>query len=189
MQCGFCHVGCHYETKQNALVTYVHRALTKPDSNMRIYCNCDIDKIIYSEGVVEGVEGNFINIDKTKLLRMRVNAKLVILSAGAIASTKLLLQNGIAQDTAGVGLCLHPGVEVIGDFDYEIKGNLGIPMAYTVHDFGVTRKSDLTREEYNFDDSTDEFLIESIFLPLLQFSIALSAGGGNRASKPNSKVQ
>ena len=48
---------------------------------------------------------------------------------------------------AGVGLCLHPGVEVIGDFDYEIKGNQGIPMAYTVHDFGVTRKSDLTMKD------------------------------------------
>ena len=25
MQCGFCHFGCHYETKQNVLVTYIHR--------------------------------------------------------------------------------------------------------------------------------------------------------------------
>jgi hypothetical protein len=125
----------------------------------------------------EGVEGNFINIDKTKMFRIRVNARIVILSAGAIASTKLLLQNAIAQRTAGVGLCLHPGVEVIGDFDYEIKGNQGIPMAFTVHDFGVTRNSDLTREGFHIDDNTDEFLIESIFLPLLQFSIALSAGG------------
>lgn len=177
MQCGFCHVGCHYETKQNVLVTYLHKALMNPDSNMRIYCNCDIVRIIYRDGVAEGVEGNFINIDKTKMFRIRVNARIVILSAGAIASTKLLLQNAIAQRTAGVGLCLHPGVEVIGDFDYEIKGNQGIPMAYTVHDFGVTRKSDLTREEFHIDDNTDEFLIESIFLPLLQFSIALSAGG------------
>ena len=177
MQCGFCHVGCHYETKQNVLVTYIHRALKRPNSMMRIYCNCDIDRIIYRDGIAEGVEGNFINIDKTKMFRIRVNPKIVIICAGAIASTKLLLQNGIAQKTAGVGLCLHPGVEVIGDFDYEIKGNQGIPMAYTVHDFGVTRQSDLTREKFNFDDSTDEFLIESIFLPLLQFSIALSAGG------------
>jgi hypothetical protein len=148
-----------------------------PDSTMRIYCNCNVERIIYRDGVVEGIEGDFINIDKTKMFRIRVNAKIVIISAGAIASTKLLLQNGIAQSTSGVGLCLHPGVEVIGDFDYEIKGNQGIPMAYTVHDFGVTRKSDSTREKFNFDDSTDEFLIESIFLPLLQFSLALSAGG------------
>jgi hypothetical protein len=71
---------------------------------------------------------------------------------------------------------LHPGIEVIGDFGYEIKGNQGIPMAYTIHDFGVTRTTDQTRKEFNFDTG-GEFLIESIFLPLLQFSIALSGSG------------
>ncbi len=177
MQCGFCHIGCHYETKQNVLVTYIHSALSKPDPAMKIYCNCNIEKIIFRNGIVEGVQGSFIDIDRTKLYRVRINAKIFVLSAGAIASSKLLLQNGIAQNTAGLGLCLHPGVEVIGDFDYEIKGNQGIPMAYTVHDFGVTRNTELTREEYNVDDNTDEFLIESIFLPLFQFSVALSAGG------------
>src|SRR5919202_6987780 len=176
MQCGFCHIGCHYETKQNVLVTYIHEALKKPDSDIRVYCNCYIEKIIHSNGTVEGVEGNFLDIDGSKIYRIRVNARIIIISAGAIASSKLLLQNGIAQETAGVGLCLHPGIEVIGDFDYEIKGNQGIPMAYTVHDFGVTRTTDQTRKEYNFDGG-GEFLIESIFLPLLQFSIALSASG------------
>jgi choline dehydrogenase-like flavoprotein len=175
MQCGFCHIGCHYETKQNVLVTYIHQALKKPDSDMKVYCNCYIEQVIHRNGIVEGIDGNFLNIDGNKTYRIRVNAKIVILSAGAIASSKLLLQNGIAQDTAGVGLCLHPGIEVIGDFDYEIKGNQGIPMAYTVHDFGVTRSTDQTRKEYNFD--AGEFLIESIFLPLFQFSIALSASG------------
>ena len=177
MQCGFCHIGCHYETKQNVLVTYIHEALKKPDSDMRVYCNCLIEKIVYNKnGVVEGIEGNFLNIDGKKTYRIRVNAKIFIISAGAIASSKLLLQNRITQDTAGVGLCLHPGIEVIGDFGYEIKGNQGIPMAYTVHDFGVTRTTDQTRREFNFDTG-GEFLIESIFLPLLQFSIALSASG------------
>jgi choline dehydrogenase-like flavoprotein len=178
MQCGFCHIGCHYETKQNVLVTYIHEALKKPDSDIRVYCNCYIEKIIHSNGTVEGVEGNFLDIDGSKIYRIRVNAKIVIVSAGAIASSKLLLQNGIAQETAGVGLCLHPGIEVIGDFDYEIKGNQGIPMAYTVHDFGVTRNTDQTRKDYNFD--AGEFLIESIFLPLFQFSIALSGSGINQ---------
>ena len=110
--------------------------------------------------------------------RIRVNSKIVIISAGAIASSKLLLKNGISQDVAGRGLCLHPGIQVIGDFDYEIKGNEGIPMAYTVHDFGVTRSADETMKKYNHDGC--EFLLESIFLPLMQFSIALSASGLSR---------
>jgi choline dehydrogenase-like flavoprotein len=192
MQCGFCHIGCHYETKQNVLVTYIHEALRQPDSNMKIYCNCEVEKIVHKSNAsdrssttttttelnnfVEAVEGAFIDIDRNKIYRIRVNSKIVILSAGAIASSALLLQNQIAQDTAGVGLCLHPAIEVIGDFDYEIKGNQGIPMAYTVHDFGITRTSDQTIKEYNFVGG-GEFLIESIFLPILQFSIALSASG------------
>jgi choline dehydrogenase-like flavoprotein len=192
MQCGFCHIGCHYETKQNVLVTYIHMALEAADSKMKIYCNCEVEKIIYknnnssrnstmtatheSDNFVEAVEGSFIDIDRNKSYRIRINSKIVIVSAGAIASSVLLLQNRIAQDTAGRDLCLHPAIEVIGDFDYEIKGNQGIPMAYTVHDFGITRTTDLTRKKYGFNNGR-EFLIESIFLPILQFSIALSARG------------
>ena len=174
MQCGFCHIGCHYETKQNVLVTYIHYALKKPDSQIHIYCNCEVSKIVNRNGRVDGIDGDFVDIDGNKTYRIRVNAKVFIISAGAIASSKLLLTNSIAQDTAGKGLCLHPGIQVLGDFDYEIKGNEGIPMAYTVHDFGVDRKTDETRKEYDFD-SEGEFLIESIFIPLFQFSIALSA--------------
>jgi len=185
MQCGFCHIGCHYETKQNVLVTYIHEALKQADTKMKIYCNCEVERIVYknnhrdqneSNNIVEAVEGVFIDIDRNKIYKIRVNSKIVIVSAGAIASSALLLQNQIAENTAGVGLCLHPAIEVIGDFDYEIKGNQGIPMAYTVHDFGVTRTTDQTIKEYNFVGER-EFLVESIFLPILQFSIALSASG------------
>lgn len=174
MQCGFCHLGCHYETKQNVLVTYIHQAL-QADSNMKVYCNCKVEKIDYAGDTVQGIEGDFINIDGTKSFRIRVNSKIVIISAGAIASTKILLMNGISQSTSGKGLCLHPGIQVIGDFDYEIKGNQGIPMAYTVHDFGVTRNTEESVTNSNYDGS--EFLLESIFLPLTQFSIALSGSG------------
>ena len=93
------------------------------------------------------------------------------------------LENGIAEDTAGKGLCLHPGIQVIGDFDYEIKGNQGIPMSYTVHDFGITRTSDETMQEWNHTNG-NEFLIESIFIPILQFSIAFCKRN-SRTSKIN----
>ena len=98
MQCGFCHLGCHYETKQNVLVTYIHSALQKPDSDMRIYCNCSADDLIYTNGNIERVEGNFVDRDGNKIYRIRINSKIVIVSAGAIASSKILLRNAIAQD-------------------------------------------------------------------------------------------
>ena len=76
MQCGFCHLGCHYETKQNVLVTYIHSALQKPDSDMRIYCNCSADDLIYTNGNIEGVEGNFVDRDGNKTYRIRINSKI-----------------------------------------------------------------------------------------------------------------
>src|SRR2546422_3756202 len=45
MRCGFCNLGCHYDTKQSMLVTYIHRALQNPTSNLKIYCNCGAEKI------------------------------------------------------------------------------------------------------------------------------------------------
>jgi choline dehydrogenase-like flavoprotein len=176
MQCGFCHLGCHYETKRNVLVTYLHEALQRPDEQVQIYCNCVAERIIHADGRVEAVEGEFRDIDGNLRYRIRVNAKAVVVSAGAIASSQLLLQNGIAQATAGRGLCLHPAPFLLGDFDYEIKGNQGIPMAYTIHDFGVTRASEAARDAYHFD--AGEFLIEGIFLPMVQFSMAIPAGPG-----------
>ena len=84
------------------------------------------------------------------------------------------MRNAIAQDRAGKGICLQPAIQVIGDFDYEIKGNEGIPMAYTIHDFGSSRKNDESVVQWN--SKGREFLIEGVFLPLLQFSIGLAAG-------------
>jgi len=172
MQCGYCHLGCHYETKQDMLHTYLHKALNDPNSDLSIYCNCYIDTLEKNEnGIIQGVEGTFRDSGGNDSFRIRVNAKIVIISAGTIASSKILLQNGIAQKTSGTGLCFHPSPTVVAEFDKEIKGNEGVPMAYTVHDFGVTRSDNETWDSYEF--SGREFLIESIFLPILQFSTAI----------------
>lgn len=160
MMCGLCHLGCHYETKQDMKVTYIHKALQSPD--MRTYCNCSAEKITYSGGVADGVEGEFLDADGKPAYKFRVNARAVVVSAGAIASSCLLLKNGIAVDRAGKGLAMHPGTWVLGDFPFEIRANQGIPMAYTVHDFGVTNGVE-----------NGGFLIEGIFIPPFQFSMSL----------------
>ena len=166
MQCGLCHLGCHYGTKQDMRVTYIHRSLNNPKSSIRIYCNCSAEKITFSDNEVDGVEGNFLDRSGSSIYKIRVNAKLVIVAAGAIASTHLLQKNSIAKGKAGRGLALHPSPFIIGDFPFEIKGIQGIPMAYTLHEFGVTSGIE------------DGFLIEGIYLPPLQFSMLLPVSGG-----------
>lgn len=167
MQCGLCHLGCHYETKQELRITYIHKALDRPDSQLRIYCNCSAEKITSSDGVVNGVEGSFIDADDNEVYRIRVNASLVIVAAGSIASSALLMKNGIAKDKAGNGLALHPAPFILGDFPFEVRANQGIPMAYTLHQFGVTNKVE-----------QGGFLVEGIYLPPFQFSMAMPVSGG-----------
>ncbi len=167
MRCGLCHLGCHYETKQDMKVTYIHKALNHPQSEVRVYCNCLAEKITYSGGAADGVEGTFLDADGNPVYKIRVNARVVIVSAGSIASSCLLIKNGIAEDRAGKGLAMHPGTWVLGDFPFEIRANQGIPMAYTLHEFGVTN---------GVEDGG--FLIEGIFIPPFQFSMSLPVSGG-----------
>lgn len=162
VKCGFCHIGCHYDTKQSMLVTYIHDALASPSADYTAYCNCRVDRITYENGTATGVDGAFINADNNELYRIRVNAKVVIVSAGAIASSNLLQKSKIGGEKVGRGLALHPAPFVMGVFDEEIHGNRGIPMSYTCHEFGVTNGVE-----------QGGFLIESIFLPVFQMALAI----------------
>ncbi|MGH9878656.1 MAG: GMC oxidoreductase, partial [Nitrososphaerales archaeon] len=160
MRCGFCHLGCHYETKQSMLVTYIRKALQ--NSDIHIYCNSAVEKISYSNGTVQGVEGDFIDSAGIQKFKIRVNAKVVVVSAGAIASSQILLKSKIAEGKTGKGLSLHPAPFVLGKFHQQINAYNGIPMAFACHEFGITN---------GVQDGG--FLIESIFLPIFQFSLAV----------------
>ncbi|UVS70359.1 GMC family oxidoreductase N-terminal domain-containing protein [Nitrososphaera viennensis] len=161
MQCGMCHIGCHYETKQDMLVTYIRKAVR--GTGIRIYCDCSAERITYRSGVADGAEGDFVDRATGQVkFKIRVNAKAVVVSAGTIASSQILLKNAIAPDRAGRGLTFHPASFLLGRFQKAINAYDGIPMAYTCHEFGVTNG---VRD--------GGFLIESIFLPVLQFSLGV----------------
>jgi len=161
VKCGFCHLGCHYDTKQSMLVTYIHDTLRNPKADFTPYCNCEAQRITFKNGVATGVDGIFLDVTGQEKYRIRVNAKVVIVAAGAIASSNLLQRSMIGGPSVGKGLALHPAAFVMGRFDKEIHGNRGIPMSYTCHEFGITNKIE-----------NGGFLIESIFLPLFQTSVA-----------------
>lgn len=161
VKCGFCHLGCHYDTKQSMLVTYIHDALNNPKADFTPYCNCEAQEITFQNGVATGVQGAFLDVTGQEKYRIRVNAKVVIVSAGAIASSNLLQKSGIGGPNVGKGLALHPAAFVMGRFDKEINGNRGIPMSYTCHEFGITNNVE-----------NGGFLIESIFLPVFQTAVA-----------------
>ncbi len=166
VKCGFCHLGCHYDTKQSMLVTYIHDALNDDKADYNAYCNCRVDLITHENGIATGVNGTFIDSKGSEAYRIRVNAKVVIVSAGAIASSNLLQKSVIGGEKTGKGLALHPAPFVMGLFEEEIFGNRGIPMSYTCHEFGVTNGVE-----------KGGFLVESIFLPVFQMALAIPTLG------------
>ena len=169
VKCGFCHIGCHYNTKQSMLVTYIHDALNDEKLDYKVFCNCQVDRIIHdNNGVATGVDGTFIDIEEKEIHRIRVNSKVVIVSAGSIASSNLLHKSVIGGENVGKGVALHPAPFVIGHFEEDIYGNRGIPMSYTCHQFGITNNV-----------KNGGFLIESIFLPVFQMAIAIPTFGAD----------
>ena len=52
---------------------------------------------------------------------MRVNAKVVIVSAGAIASSQLLIKSVIADGKTGKDFSLHPAPFLLGKFEKKIN--------------------------------------------------------------------
>jgi len=169
VQCGFCHLGCHYDTKQSMLVTYIHDALHS-SNNFTAYCDCNVKKVIHKDGIATGVEGSFIDNTGNEKYRIRVNAKIIVISAGAIASSNILHKSSVANKNIGHGLALHPAPFVMGHFNEKIYGSRGIPMSYTCHQFGVTNNV-----------KSGGFLIESIFLPIFQMALAIPGFGLDHA--------
>jgi choline dehydrogenase-like flavoprotein len=164
--CGDCHLGCHYQTKQDMCNTYIYDALDpKYSEKFKIYSNCDVRKINYEGDTATGVQGKFLQQGKEKF-SITINAKVVILAAGSIASSSILLNNNIAKGKAGKGLALHPSTLLMGKFEEEVRASEGIPMAYSCHEFSVLNYQNNGRLHGGF-------MLESIFTPIYQFALLL----------------
>jgi choline dehydrogenase-like flavoprotein len=164
-QCGLCHLGCYYGTKQSMLETYIHDIEEDPDYSeaVKIYANCQAEKIIVSGNRVVGIKGEITGNNEQKFM-LSIKPKVLIISAGAISSSELLLRNGLRRkDLVGKRIALHPSPAIIGDFNDEINGHQGIPFAYHCSQFSILKTG------------RPGYMIESLFLPPYQFALSLPA--------------
>ncbi|HEX6771219.1 MAG TPA: GMC family oxidoreductase [Acidobacteriaceae bacterium] len=68
-----------------------------------------------------------------------IRAKRVILSAGALGSSAVLLRSGVQNDQIGRGVILHPSMPVMGKFDHPIDALKGTEASVYVDDMLVDR--------------------------------------------------
>ena len=137
---GYCLLGCSYDAKQSMLVTYVPRA---SEAGARVYANARAERIEAPPSGPRRVFGNVVDHAGRTCGSIEVEARVVVLAAGAVASPDLLLRSGLGGPEVGRHLHLHPSVMVAGYWPEPIHAYRGIPQSYYIDEF-----IDLEREPH-----------------------------------------
>lgn len=133
---GFCGEGCSYDAKLGTLLTYVPDALAR---GVQLVHHCDVDRLVLAKRngslAATGVNARVRKTGKGSQPNsvpagdLHIDARLVIVAAGAIGSPELL-QRSNHPDPAnriGRGLVIHPSLPVIGVMEKAMENYRGIP--------------------------------------------------------------
>ncbi len=132
---GVCSFGCPTGSKQSTNVSYIPEAVKR---GAEVYADCKVKKVITENGKATGVEAQFIKADTGQAgPRLRVNAKVIVLSGGTVGTPLLLMGSRLANSSKQVGknLRIHPCSTVTPVYDEEITPMKGISQSAWVHDF------------------------------------------------------
>jgi glycine/D-amino acid oxidase-like deaminating enzyme len=144
--CGWCNYGCRYDRKTSMLVTYIPWALER---GATLHDSCRDVRILSDGGLARGVRFERDGREHT------VEADRVVVCAGAIGSSALLVRSGITQGgLVGNGLHALAGVFVTAETEHQIDGFDGIGLCCIAED-------------------DEDYVIESYFAPPLVFSLRL----------------
>jgi choline dehydrogenase-like flavoprotein len=144
--CGWCNYGCRYDRKTSMLVTYIPWAEKR---GVDVIDQCEDVRVVTANGRATGVEARR---GDTKLA---YDADRVVVCAGAIGSSAVLLASGIdAGGRVGKGLHALAGVFVTGETEEVVNGFDGIGLTCVAH-------------------AGEDFVIESYFAPPVAFSLRL----------------
>lgn len=133
--CGVCILGCPEGAKQSMDVSYIPRA---SQAGAKVFADCRADKIVVKNRRASGVEGVVLNRETRKpAYKFKINAKIVVVSGGAIMTPLLLLKNRLANGNGEVGknLRLHPCSRVAGIFNEEIEAWKGILQSFYIDSY------------------------------------------------------
>jgi choline dehydrogenase-like flavoprotein len=145
--CGNCNIGCTFDTKRSALSTFIQWA---ERDGARVLPNTDVERIELRRGRIDCVRA------KTGRRReeLVVRARIVVVAAGAIGSSALLLLSGLRRNV-GTRLSFNAGAMMVAEFDEALD-------AYDADQMTTYVK-------------TDEYLIEATHNPIA--SAALTTPG------------
>jgi choline dehydrogenase-like flavoprotein/DNA-binding transcriptional regulator YbjK len=126
---GVCCFGCPTDAKRSTNVSYVPLAL---QAGAELFYGACAKRIIFDRGKAVGVVAQSATGQQ-----IRVNAKAVVVAAGALLTPGLLAQHRVAEGSGQLGrnLSIHPAAGCLAEFDEPIASWNGIPQGYAVEDF------------------------------------------------------
>jgi choline dehydrogenase-like flavoprotein len=123
--CGYCNIGCGFGKKLSMLDTVLPDIQEKYPDALKIIAGCEAKKIRSTGSKVTKVECVFQNGK-----RIHIKGKTIIVSAGAVSSSLLLLRSGIGNGRTGKNLCFNMGSPVTAVFKEKINSYEGLQISH-----------------------------------------------------------
>jgi choline dehydrogenase-like flavoprotein len=126
VSCGNCNIGCSFDTKRSALSTYIPWA---EELGARVLANTEVERIETRKGRAVAVH---VSQGKGRV-PARIVAKQVIVAAGAINSSGLLLKSGLPRAVhrnLGTRVSFNAGSMMVAEFDEPVDGYDADQMTY-----------------------------------------------------------
>ncbi|MGC9180241.1 MAG: GMC family oxidoreductase N-terminal domain-containing protein [Vulcanisaeta sp.] len=120
---GECAFVCPHGGKLDMRFTFLSEA---KNYGAEIFTSSHVIKVIIRNNKAVGVLVNF----NGSLLEVR--AKVIVVSAGAISSPRILRNSGVRNRNLGKHLHIHPAVGVVGKMNYDVYGWKGTMQSYYV---------------------------------------------------------
>jgi choline dehydrogenase-like flavoprotein len=141
--CGFCYQGCKYNRKVTLLNTYIPKAL---NGGVQLISNFHVDEILYSSKHrrINGIKGivrptpPLAEPNSVSEGELEIEAKLVVLSAGAINTPSLLLRSKSVPDLSpalGRFILMQNAHNVNIMMPYKVSMIRGVPKAASTPEF------------------------------------------------------
>jgi choline dehydrogenase-like flavoprotein len=127
--CGYCNIGCAYGRKLSMLDTALPWAQRDFPGRLRIVSECEVKRLRTRSGKPSDITG--LDAELPGGRKLRVTAKTFVLSAGALASSYLLMQSGVNGGLpVGKQLSFNMGSPLTAEFDYDLDAYDGLQISH-----------------------------------------------------------
>lgn len=137
VRAGTCSLGCRYEAKQSALLTYLPRAFTQ---GARLFPATSVQRLEVVGRNAGGAVARkrvyaWVHRPDGRPVQLVAEAPTVVLAAGAVGTPAILERSGLGGGGVGRYLRLHPTTAVLGTYDGEVYPLAGIPQSVVCDHF------------------------------------------------------